>query len=151
LQADYTAKPVSNDKRAAIVKHVQAGENKDEVAKWLLVNECTVRRVWSKYQKQGYYEPEPLNCGRKTLVNKTTMDAIVAKIKHQPDITLLEFIDEFKLPISKSALCRKLRKLGLTFKKNTPSKQTTNPKSSGSTHNLSQNTTRTKRIDHLLA
>jgi transposase len=100
------AKPISNDKRAAIVKHMQAGENKGEVAKWLLVNKRTVGRVWSKYQKQGYYEPEPLNCGRKTLVNKTTPEAIVAKIKHQPDIALLEFIDEFKLSLSKSALCR---------------------------------------------
>jgi transposase len=97
-------KPVSNDKRVAIVKHMQEGKNKDEVAIWLLVSERTVRRVWSKYQTQGYCEPEPLNCGRKPLVNKTTMDNITTKIREQPDITLLELIDEFKLPISKSAL-----------------------------------------------
>jgi arginine repressor len=67
------------------------------------------------------------------------------KIREQPDITLHELIDEFNLPISQSALCRRLRKLGLTFKKKTlrPSKQTINSKSNGSAHNLSQNTART--------
>jgi len=45
------------------------------------------------------------------------MDAVVAKIKEIPDITLLEIIDEFDLPISESALCRRLINLGLPYKK----------------------------------
>jgi transposase len=45
------------------------------------------------------------------------MAEISARIKEQPDITLLEIIDEFKLPISESALCKRLIKLGLTYKK----------------------------------
>jgi len=110
-------KPVSNDKRAAIVKHVQAGKNKKDIAIWLCVCLRTVEHVWSKYQKQGYYEHEPLNCGRKPKINTTTMDKIVEKIQQQPDITLQELIDEFNLPLSKSALCRHLHKQGLTFKK----------------------------------
>jgi transposase len=110
-------KPISNDKRAAIVKHMQEGKNTKDVAKWLLVSIRTVERIWRKYQKQGHYQPEPLNCGRKPLVDTTTMDKVVAKVREQPDITLQELIDEFKLPISQSALCRRLRKLGLTFKK----------------------------------
>ena len=31
-------KPISNDKRADIVNHMQAGENRDDIAKWLRVN-----------------------------------------------------------------------------------------------------------------
>ncbi|MDR0797892.1 MAG: hypothetical protein LBE70_04160 [Nitrososphaerota archaeon] len=47
------------------------------------------------------------------------MDKVIEKICEQPDITLRELIDEFNLPISQSALCRRLRKHGLTFKKKT--------------------------------
>jgi transposase len=119
---------------------MQEGKNTKDVAKWLLVSIRTVERIWRKYQKQGHYQPEPLNCGRKPLVNKTTMDKVVEKIQEHPDITLQKLIDEFKLPISQSALCRRLRKLGLTFKRRHathPNKQINNPKSNGSTHNLS--------------
>jgi len=110
-------KPISNDKRVAIVKHVQEGKSTKDVAEGLLVSIRTVERIWRKYQKQGYYQPEPLNCGRKLLVDTTTMGKVVEKIYEQPDITLQELIDEFNLAISHFALCRRLRKLGLTFKK----------------------------------
>jgi len=45
------------------------------------------------------------------------MDKIIAKIKAQPDVTLEELVEEFNLKISISALCRKLQKLNLNFKK----------------------------------
>ena len=31
------AKPITNEKRADIVKHMQAGESKTDIAKWLFV------------------------------------------------------------------------------------------------------------------
>ncbi|MDR2699439.1 MAG: IS630 transposase-related protein [Nitrososphaerota archaeon] len=109
--------------------------------------------MWSKCQKQGHYQPEPLNCGRKPKINKTTMNKVIEKIQEQPDITLQELIDEIKLPINQSALCRRLRKLDLTFKKKTlpPSKQTKNSKSNRSAHSVSQSSTGIKRVKHLLA
>ena len=67
-------------------------------------------------QKTGTYKPEPLNCGRKPITNQT-MQTIVEKNKQQPDITLLELIEEFDLKISQAALCKHLKKPGLTFKK----------------------------------
>jgi len=45
------------------------------------------------------------------------MNAIVKKIKQQPDITLKELKEAFDLKISQAALCKRLKKLGLTFKK----------------------------------
>ena len=107
----------SNEKRAAIIKHLQAGESKKEIAKWLSVSVRTINRIWNKYLKTGSYDPEPLNNGRKPKVSEETMDRIMLKIKEQPDITLAELIEEFELNISQSALCRRLKKLGLTFKK----------------------------------
>jgi len=111
------AKPISSDKREAIVKHMQAGESKEDIAKWLLIHIRTVTRVWNKYNTTGSYEPNPHKRGRKPLVTNETMDAVVEKIKEIPDITLLELIDEFDLPIGESALCRRLIGLGLPYKK----------------------------------
>jgi len=111
------AKAISSEKRAAIVKHMQSGEDKKDIAKWLLVHVRTVTRVWNKYQSTGSYEATPANSGRKPLVSEETMEQVVSKIKEIPDTTLQELIDEFDLGISQSALCKRLIRLGLTFKK----------------------------------
>ena len=111
------AKAISNDTRAAIVKHMQAGENKKDIAKWLFVCVRTITRIWNKFTTVGSYEPEPQNSGRKPLVSDETMSLVVLKIKEVPDMTLLELIEEFNLPISQSALCRRLNSLDLTYKK----------------------------------
>lgn len=111
------AKPISNDKREAIIKHKQAGESDANISKWLLINTRTVQRVWKKYKETGSYEPNPLNNGRKPQVSKETMDRVILKIQEKPDMTLQELIDEFNLGISQAALCKRLIKLGLSFKK----------------------------------
>jgi transposase len=111
------AKPISNDKREAIVRHMQGGESKENIAKWLFVCVRSVSRVWNKFNATGKYEAEPQNSGRKPAVTPEMMEDVVLKIKEMPDITLLELIDEFDLPLSQSALCRRLIKLGLTLKK----------------------------------
>lgn len=111
------AQPISNEKRAAIVKHMQANERKEDIAKWLFICVRTVTRVWKKFIELETYEAAPRNSGRKPLVSEETMDLVVARIEETPDRTLLELIEEFKLPISESALCKRLIKLGLTYKK----------------------------------
>jgi transposase len=110
-------KPISNEKRADIIKHMQAGESKEDIAKWLLITVKTVKRVWKRYQSTGSYEAMPNGGGRKPLVDDETMNRVVSKIKEVPDITLLELIEEFNLPFTESALCRRLIKRDLTFKK----------------------------------
>ena len=111
------AKAISSDKREAIIKHKQAGESEANISKWLFIHPCTVQRVWKKYKETGNYEPKPLNNGRKPQVSKETMDRVVIKIQEKPDMTLQELIDEFSLGISQAALCKRLVKLGLSFKK----------------------------------
>ena len=122
------AQPISNEKRADIIKHMKAGERKENIAKWLFVCVRTVTRVWNKFNTVGSYEAEPRNSGRKPLVSKETMGLVVAKIKETPDITLLELIDDFKLPISESALCKRLIRLGLTYKKRRSTRKRSNEK-----------------------
>jgi transposase len=111
------AKPTSSEKRADIIKHMRAGETKENISKWLFVGIRTITRIWDKYMKTGSYEPNPPNSGRKPMVSEETMGNIVLAIKETPDMTLLETIDKFNLNISESALCRRLKKVGLTYKK----------------------------------
>ena len=100
------ANPISDEKRADIIRHMEAGKDKTDIAEWLFVCVRTVTRVWDKYEETGSCAPEPRNSGRKPLVTKETMDKVVSKIKETPDMTLLELIDEFSLPISQAALSK---------------------------------------------
>ena len=110
-------RPISNDKRADIVRHIQAGESKKDVAKWLFVTLRTVNRVMERYNKTGNYEALPNAGGQKPLVTEEVMERVVSKIREVPDMTLRELIEEFGLPFSESALSRRLTRLGLTYKK----------------------------------
>ncbi len=108
---------LSNEKRADIIKHLEAGMKVLDICKWLFVNESTVRRLWRRYKTTGSYKPLPLNNGRKPMVSEEKMEQIMQRIKENPDMTLSEIVDEFELNISISALCRRLIKRGLTYKK----------------------------------
>jgi transposase len=111
------ANPISNDKREAIIRHKEAGESESNICKWLFIHPRTVQRVWKKYKETGSYEPNPLNNGRKPMVSNETMEKVVKKIQEAPDMTLQELIEAFDLGISQAALCKRLIKLGLSFKK----------------------------------
>jgi len=111
------SKPISNEKRSDIIKHIQSGESKENIAKWLFVCVRTVTRIWNKFTVSGNYEPEPQCSGRKPLVSDKVMEQVVSKINKTPDITLLELIEEFRLPLSESALCKRLIRLDDSFKK----------------------------------
>jgi hypothetical protein len=52
-------KPISNEKRADIIKHIQAGESKENVAKWLFIKVRTINRVLKRYNETGCYEALP--------------------------------------------------------------------------------------------
>ena len=111
------AVPLSQDKREAIVFHKINGEKEDDIAYWLRISKSSVTKIWALYNAQNSVEPKPHNKGRKPAFGQDILDKIVAKIKEQPDITLLELIEEFDLKICESALSRKLKKIGLNFKK----------------------------------
>jgi transposase len=55
-------------------------------------------------------------------VSEEVMDKIELRIKETPDITLVELIKEFELPITYQALSKRLLKLGYSLKKNSTSK-----------------------------
>jgi len=110
-------KALSNEKRADIVRHMEAGQSKENIAECLFITDKTVERVWKRYQETGSYEALPHAGGRKPLMTEEKMGQVVLKVEEVPDMTLLELIEAFNLPFTESALCRRLMKRGLTFKK----------------------------------
>lgn len=113
-------KPISKEKRADIIRHMQADDsvkNKENVAQWLFVCTKTITRVWNKYLKTGCYEADLSNRGRKPLVSASEMSLVEARIEEQPDITLVQLIEEFNLPICESALSKRLTRSGFRLKK----------------------------------
>jgi len=111
------AKTISKEKREDIIKHIKAGERKENIVKWLFICKRTVNRVWAKFEATGRYEAEPHRGGRKSKISEEMMEKVVEKVKEQPDITLLELIEEFQLKVCQSALCRRLIKRGFRYKK----------------------------------
>jgi len=109
--------PVSNEIREKIIIHKQNKAKETDIAKWLIISPSTVTRVWALFKKTGNYLPKIRTQGRKPLVDNETMGKIVSKIEETSDVTLFELIEEFDLPFSESALCRRLIKLGYSFKK----------------------------------
>jgi transposase len=111
------AKPLSEEIRSMIVKHKENREKETDIAKWLMINPRSVRRIWKQYKTEKTTKPNRDKTGRKPAFGEEITEKIKAEIKEKPDITLWELVEEFDLKISISALCRKLIKENLTFKK----------------------------------
>ena len=111
------AVPLTKEIREKIITHKKNGEKDADIAKWLMITPRSVTRIWSLYKTQKSIEPKPHKKGRKPAFCESVMKKITAKVKEQPDITLDELVEHFKLNISISALSRKLTKLDLSFKK----------------------------------
>jgi transposase len=111
-------RPLSNDLRKRIIEAKLRGDTEGKIAAEKEVNKSTVTKLWSLYRRTGRYEPRPCSSGRKPALSVGQLEQITRKINEQPDVTLQELIDELRLPICVSALCRTVNnKLGYRFKK----------------------------------
>ena len=122
------AMPLPIKIREAIVLHKMNKEKETDIAKWLCISQSSVTKTWALFKQQNSVEPKPHNRGRKPAFGQDVMDKIIVRIKEQPDVTLEELVEEFNLNISISALCRKLKKLDLNFKKRHYSQKNSNEK-----------------------
>ena len=108
--------------RENIVLAMQRKEKRSTIAMWLNVSISTIDKVWHKFKETGTYLPIPYTGRKSTLTIKQEED-IRIKIAQTPDITLLELIAELNLDITESGLSRHLKKMDLTFKKDSPCKR----------------------------
>jgi len=111
--------PFSNDLRKRIIEAKERGDTVARIAKEKGVCESAVVRICRLYRHTGSYEPRPHSLGRKPRLTPEQLEKVKARIMEQPDIGLLELIEELQLPLCESALCRIVNnKLGLRRKKN---------------------------------
>lgn len=111
--------PISNDLRKRIIEAKARGDTNKKIAMEKEVSESAVERLLALYRATGSYEPRKYKCGRKSRLTPEQLEAVRSRILSQPDISLLELIEELKLPVCESALCRTVNnKLRLPRKKN---------------------------------
>jgi len=112
-------KPLSSDLRKRIIDAKLRGDTEEKIAAEKEVNKSTITKLWALYRETGSYEARPNPNGRKPALSDSQLEQITQRITEQPDISLQELIDELRLPVCVSALCRTVNyKLGFHFKKN---------------------------------
>ena len=109
--------PTSYEIRERIISHKQNKVKEKDIAKWLMISQSTVTKVWAKYQKTNTYQPNPRTQGRKPKINNQTLNQITQQIQQTPNITLKKLIEAFDLKISQAALSKHLKKHNFTAKK----------------------------------
>jgi transposase len=110
---------MSMDLRKRIIIARERGDSVAKIAREKEVTEWAVYQLLARYKETGSYAaPRPKSGGRKSVIDEALAAEIKAKIIKRPDITLSELIEEFKLNICVSAMCRIVKRLGFSYKKN---------------------------------
>jgi transposase len=81
-----------------------------------------ITTVWRQYQTTGTIEPKGYK-GRVSTIGAEMEELIRQTIRETPGRNLLDLIEKLRLPIRESGLSRRLKKMGLTYKKDAPSKR----------------------------
>jgi len=110
-------RPVSNEKRELIIEAKKRGESEKNIMKWVKnTSRSSIGKIWKLCRTTGSYKPKPYK-GNNRKITPQTEEKIRQTIKEKPDITLQELIDELSLNVCESGLSRRLKKMGLTYKK----------------------------------
>lgn len=105
------------DLRRKIVTALQKGDTVASVARRFCVDEKTVRS-YRRRAAEGRLHPDRSGPKRHTKLTDADLQTLRERIKAQPDITLRELQRVVSVRVAESTICRTLKKLGLSFKKN---------------------------------
>ena len=122
------ARPYSKEFRGEVLSACDSGKGTREVALLFDVSESWVRRV--KQERRELGKTAPLLKRNRTPKWAEYSDQIMAIYAARPDTTLAELKEELGTTLSRSTLCIALRKLKLTFKKKSSSRQNKSVKTS---------------------
>jgi transposase len=112
-------KPYSEDLRGAVVRSIEAGYTREEVAELYHVSLSSVGRFIKRWRATGSVSPEKFG-GYKRHTLEGREQSIRRWIAERPDITLSELrarLAQENVAVSQSAVFRFLRHLKLTLKK----------------------------------
>ena len=115
-------KSVSNDLRHRMVRGIAAGKSRRAVAAQFEVAASTAVRVQARYETTGSVEPAKQGRPRGSGKLGPLQDAIIAKVKARPDITMPELAAwleaEHDVTADPSNLSKLLCRHGFSYKKN---------------------------------
>jgi transposase len=114
------AKPYSRDLRERMVRAVQAGRSRHEVARMFEVSASCVIKLMQRYEATGDCEPGKFGGHRRPALTGYE-DRVRALVAEHPDLTVTEIwrkLTTLDIEVGRSAVGRFLQRLRLTFKKN---------------------------------
>jgi transposase len=114
------AKPYSQDLRERVIKAIDDGHTRDEVATLFDIGIATVGRYVKRQRQTGSLKPDKFG-GHQRYKLADHEQKVRELVETESDQTLLELRDQLAvdgIEVSKSALDRFLRASGLTYKKN---------------------------------
>jgi len=110
-------KAIPIETRKNIIEAKRRGEKIDDIIKWFNIGRRTIYNLLKTYKETGSCIPLPFK-GRKSIIFTDEInERIKLKVKENPSITQEEIIEELSLGVTQPALCKHMKKLGLTLKK----------------------------------
>ena len=114
--------------RERIIHLYQQGKSTDDIAEFFGFCVAAVRRVRQQFKERGTLQPQTHHCGRKTLLTPRRKARLQQLVAAQPDATLAELGTRLDRPFRTSTVDLWLRRLGLTYKKNTARRRAAAPR-----------------------
>lgn len=108
------AKTYSQDLRDRVLAAYDRGMKTKQIAETFAVSRSWARRLKQCRRETGRTTPLPR--GGATVI-KIDMQRLTELVQEQPDATMLELRDRLGVQCTESAICRALKRSGLTFKK----------------------------------
>lgn len=114
-------RPLSQDLRQRIIAARERGEGTGEVSKYFGVSRKSIERFWNEHRRTGQCLPKQIGGYRRSRL--APHDRKLQRwIAIQPDLSLTELqarcLEQLDVTIGLTALWHRLRRLGLSFKKN---------------------------------
>jgi transposase len=109
------------DLRRRVLAACDRGQTTKVVAKRFGVSPAWVRRLKQRRREDGQIGPRPSGGDRRSKFDEAALKRLRRHVMAQPDATLEQLrgwaADELDIECSLMAVCRALRRIGLTFKK----------------------------------
>jgi len=114
------AKPYSMDLRERMVRAVESGRSRHEVARLFGVSPSCVIKLMQRHRETGQVRPAKFGGYKKPILAEHE-DKVRALVEARSDLTISELCRELAalgISVGRSSVDRFMRRLGLTFKKN---------------------------------
>ena len=106
--------PYSQDLRDRVLAAYDRGMQTEEIARVFVVSPARARRVKQRRRESGETTPRPMGGATVIKIDRLRLAELV---RARPDATLDELRRGLGVPVTLSAVCTALQKLGLSFKK----------------------------------